>query len=124
MPDIRPLQPRSDLAIPPGELLAEEIEARGMLQRDLAALMGRQPNVVSEIVRGRKAITPRTALQLERALGIDAGSGSTSRRSTASRSRGARWRKRRPEAAAAAHGGPLPHTAPRTLRRSHRSRDS
>ena len=64
---------RSDLAIPPGELLAEEIEARRMLQRDLAALMGRQPNVISEIVRGRKAITPRTALQLERALGIDAG---------------------------------------------------
>lgn len=61
-----------DIAIPPGELLAEEIEARGMSQRELAALMGRPPQVISEIVRGRKAITPRTAIEIERALGTPA----------------------------------------------------
>lgn len=72
MPDLRPLQPRSDLAIPPGELLAEEIEARGMTQRELAMRMGRPPNAVSEIVRGRRGISAETALQLEAALGTAA----------------------------------------------------
>ena len=65
-------EPESDLAIPPGELLAEELEARGMTQLDLATLMGRPPKVISEIVRGRKAITPRTAIEIEQALGIAA----------------------------------------------------
>ncbi|MBM4415382.1 MAG: HigA family addiction module antidote protein [Chloroflexi bacterium] len=58
----------SDLAVHPGELLAEELAARGMTQRALAEAMGRPPQVVNEIVRGRKAITAETALQLERVL--------------------------------------------------------
>ena len=61
-----------DIAIPPGELLAEEIEVRGMTQRELATLMGRPPQVVNLIINGKKAITPQTAIQLERALGIAA----------------------------------------------------
>ena len=65
-------EPGSDLAIPPGELLAEEIEARGMTQRELATLMGRPSQVVNLIINGKKAITPQTAIQLERALGIAA----------------------------------------------------
>ncbi|MDE2696149.1 MAG: HigA family addiction module antitoxin [Chloroflexota bacterium] len=70
MVDYREIE--SDAAIPPGELLAEELEARGMTQRDLAILMSRPPKVISEIVRGRKAITPRTAIEIEQALGIAA----------------------------------------------------
>ena len=62
----------SDAVIHPGELLAEEIEARGMSQRELATLMGRPPQVVSEIVRGRRGISAETALQLEAALGTAA----------------------------------------------------
>ena len=61
-----------DIAIPPGELLGEEIEARGMTQRELATRMGRPPQVVNLIINGKKAITPQTAIQLERALGIAA----------------------------------------------------
>ena len=61
-----------DKAIHPGELLAEEIAARGMSQRELAALMGRSPQVISEIVRGRRGISAETALQLEAALGTAA----------------------------------------------------
>lgn len=61
-----------DIAIHPGELLAEELEARGMSQRELAALMGRPPQVVSEIVRGRRGISADTAIQLEAALGTAA----------------------------------------------------
>ena len=61
-----------DIAIHPGELLAEEIEAREMTQRELATLMGRPPQVISEIVRGRRGISAETALQLESALGTAA----------------------------------------------------
>jgi len=62
----------SDIAVHPGEMLGEEIEARGMPQKALAVAMGRPPQLVNEIVRGKKAITAETALQLEAALGIPA----------------------------------------------------
>ena len=58
----------SDIAIPPGETLAEEIEARGMTQTQLAKKMGRPLKTVNEIIHGKKAITGMTALQLEKAL--------------------------------------------------------
>ncbi len=62
----------SNLAIHPGEHLLEELEARGVTQRALAAAIGRPPQVVNEIIRGKKAITAATALALEKALGISA----------------------------------------------------
>ena len=62
----------SDLPIPPGEVLSEELEALGMTQKDLAAALGRPLQVVNEIVRGKKSITEDTALGLERVLGIRA----------------------------------------------------
>ena len=57
-----------DIAIPPGEYLAEEIEARGISQKELAKRMKRPLNAINEIVNGKKAITAATALQLEEAL--------------------------------------------------------
>ena len=54
-----------DVAIPPGEYLAEEIEARGITQKELARRMGRPLNAINEIINGKKAITAETALQLE-----------------------------------------------------------
>ena len=62
----------SDAVIHPGDLLAEELDARRMTQRELALAMGRPPQVVSEIVRGRRGISAETALQLEAALGTAA----------------------------------------------------
>ena len=62
----------SDLAIPPGETLADEIAARGMSQTELAARLGRPVQVVNEIIRAKKAITDDTALGLEKVLGIPA----------------------------------------------------
>jgi len=61
-----------DVAIPPGETLAEELEARKMTQTELARQMGRPIQAVNEIVRGKKEITARTALQLEDVLGTPA----------------------------------------------------
>ena len=63
---------KPDYAIPPGEILAEELDARSMTQRHLAEEMGRPAQVVNEIIKGKKAITPETALQLEDALGPSA----------------------------------------------------
>ncbi len=63
---------RSDLAIPPGEVLAEELQARDMTQRELATRMGRPAQAINEIVNGKKTITAETALQLEKVLGPSA----------------------------------------------------
>lgn len=62
----------SDLAIPPGEFLAEELEARGMTQKELANRTGRPEQKISEIINGKKAITHDTALELEKVLGLPA----------------------------------------------------
>ncbi len=63
---------RSDVAVHPGEILAEELDAREMTQATLAHRMGRPVQVISEIVNGKKAITAQTALELERVLGTPA----------------------------------------------------
>ena len=54
---ISPNRAWSDLAVSPGSVLEEEIEYRGMTQRELATRMGRPAQVINEIVRGKKAIT-------------------------------------------------------------------
>jgi HTH-type transcriptional regulator / antitoxin HigA len=59
-------------AFPPGDHLREEIEYRGWSQGDLARIMGRPVQVINEIINGRKAITARTARELEAALGSSA----------------------------------------------------
>ena len=62
----------SDLPISPGSVLEEEIEARAMAQEELARRMGRPPQVVNGIIKAKKSITPETALELEKALGMQA----------------------------------------------------
>ena len=69
---ISPNRAWSDLAVSPGSVLEEEIEYRGMTQRELATRMGRPAQVINEIVRGKKAITHDTASELQKALGISA----------------------------------------------------
>ena len=62
----------SDLPVPPGTVLDEELAERAMTQRELARRMGRPVQVINEIVRGKKAITHGTALEFEKVLGIPA----------------------------------------------------
>jgi HTH-type transcriptional regulator/antitoxin HigA len=61
-----------DWAVPPGEILAEALGERGMTQSELARRMDRPVKTINEIVNGKAAITPDTAIQLERAIGISA----------------------------------------------------
>ena len=61
-----------DEAISPGETLAETLEAVGMSQVELARRANRPPQVISEIVQGKKGITAETAIELEHVLGVPA----------------------------------------------------
>lgn len=61
-----------DEVSPPGETLLEVLEERGMTQADLAERTGRPRTTIDEIIKGKAAITPETALQLEKALGVPA----------------------------------------------------
>ena len=62
----------SDLPVSLGSVLKEEIEHRGITREELATLMGKPPRVIDEIICGREAITPTTASEIQRALGISA----------------------------------------------------
>jgi HTH-type transcriptional regulator/antitoxin HigA len=55
-------------AIPPGEFLMEEIEVRGISQKELARRMERPVNAINEIIKAKKSITVETALQLEEVM--------------------------------------------------------
>lgn len=61
-----------DVAIPPGTILLDELEARGMSQKEFAERTGRPKGAINEIIKGKKQIIPETAIQFERVLGIPA----------------------------------------------------
>lgn len=65
-------EPWLDVGMPPGVLLAVELEQQGLTQSQLAQRMGRSNSIVSRIVHGRAPITAEVALQLEAAIGVSA----------------------------------------------------
>lgn len=65
----------SSLLIHPGEMIKEEIEARGITQKEVAEKMGVSYTVFNEILNGKRPVTTEYALLLEAVLGIDAGIG-------------------------------------------------
>ncbi len=69
---IRKRHIHSDLAIPPGEYLEEVISELGMTKMELARRMNRPATKLSSIFTGDKTITPDTALQLEKVVGVPA----------------------------------------------------
>src|SRR5207249_26546 len=72
MTELRNTEYRPSSVSPPGDTLAELLEERGLTQSDLARRLERPVKTINEIVKGKAAITPATALQLERALGAPA----------------------------------------------------
>ncbi len=62
----------SSMPVSPGSILKDEIEFLDITQKELAARMGRPAQVVNEIINGKKAVTPQTAIELEKVLGIKA----------------------------------------------------
>lgn len=66
---------KADLLAPvhPGEiLLLEFLEPMGLNQYALAKAIGVPPQLIGEIVHGRRAVTAETALRLGRYFGMDA----------------------------------------------------
>ncbi|GAA5146413.1 ImmA/IrrE family metallo-endopeptidase [Prosthecobacter algae] len=61
-----------DYASPPGETLAETLDAMGLTQSELARRMGRPIKTINEIIQAKAALTADTALELERVLGVPA----------------------------------------------------
>jgi HTH-type transcriptional regulator / antitoxin HigA len=59
-------------AFTPGEYIREELAERGWTQMDLAEILGRPPQVVNEIIAGKRSITPETARGLGDAFGTSA----------------------------------------------------
>ena len=58
--------------IHPGEMIKDEIMARGLTQKELAQQMGVSYTVFNEILNGKRPLTTEYALMLEAALGTNA----------------------------------------------------
>lgn len=61
------------VAVHPGEIIQDEIEAReGLTQRKLAKMLNIAPSLLNEIIKGKRRINADIALALEETLRIDA----------------------------------------------------
>ena len=65
-------QYQPDYAVPPGWLLEERLSAKGISHAEFARRCDRSAKLISEIISGKAPIEPKTALQFERVLGVDA----------------------------------------------------
>lgn len=65
-------QTRENIDITPGDILADELDARGWTQADFADVLGRPTQFVSEIISGKKEITIESAAQIGAVLGTSA----------------------------------------------------
>ena len=58
----------------PGEVLRDELDMRGIKQKDFATTIGMPASVLNDIVQGKRSVTPDIAILLEAALGKNASS--------------------------------------------------
>jgi len=57
---------------PPGEFIKEELEARNWTQTELAEIIGRQSSLISELLAGKRSISPDLAKELGAAFDTSA----------------------------------------------------
>ncbi|MBA4139471.1 MAG: HigA family addiction module antidote protein [Segetibacter sp.] len=62
----------TDITLHPGEVLADELEARKILKKDFAALLDLQPSHLSDLLKGKRHVSAKLALKLEQHLKINA----------------------------------------------------
>lgn len=60
------------VAIHPGEIIKDELDAREMKQKELASLIGMPTSVLNDIIKGRRSVTPEVAVLLQEVWEIDA----------------------------------------------------
>ena len=61
-----------DYAVPPGWVVEEHLQSQRLSHAEFARRCGRSAKLISEIIAGKAPIEPRTALQFEKVLGLDA----------------------------------------------------
>ena len=60
------------MAIAPGVTIKEQIESRGLSQKEFAVRLGLSEKHISRLINGRVELTPNVALRLESVLGVPA----------------------------------------------------
>ena len=55
-----------------GEVIKDELSARGMKQSELSALTGIQKTILNDVIKGRRSLTAEMALLIENAIGVPA----------------------------------------------------
>ncbi len=63
---------RPDYAVPPGWILEEHLEVRGISPAEFARRSGCPPRLINHIIAGKAPIEAETALLFEKELGLDA----------------------------------------------------
>lgn len=63
---------KTNTVLHPGTVIADELEARGILKKDFALQIGLQPSHLSDLLKGKRHVSAKLALQLEKHLGIEA----------------------------------------------------
>ena len=63
---------KPDYAVPPGDTLLETLEYHNISQAEFAKRTGRPLKTINGIIKGYVAITPESALQFEKVLGVPA----------------------------------------------------
>ena len=63
---------RSFIATPPGATIKEQLNDRGMSQKEFAARMDMSEKHISQLINGNVQLTPETAVRLETVLGVPA----------------------------------------------------
>lgn len=63
---------RSYIATPPGATVKEQLNDRGMSQKEFAARMDMSEKHISKLINGDVQLTPETAVRLEMVLGVPA----------------------------------------------------
>lgn len=64
------LQP--SMPVHPGEILKDELDARGLSQRKFASIIGVSYSVLNEVINGKRPVSTEYALKIEAATGIPA----------------------------------------------------
>ena len=64
--------PAPFMAVHPGMMIKPELEERGITQKEFARMLGMQASHLSEVLRGKRALSAELALKMEKAIGIPA----------------------------------------------------
>jgi HTH-type transcriptional regulator/antitoxin HigA len=59
-------------AFPPGDVIKEELGERDLSQAELAEIMGRSPKEISDLISGKRPVSPAMAKELQAAFGPSA----------------------------------------------------